>query len=138
LKVNIRETLVESSAQNAGLTQDVDTLMEKLSNEIDRATTITVDARGFLQDNHALFHFPVAAFKSLNDLTDAVYFKLDPAVQPFEYGFSWLLRNRDSGEVVRNSRMITRTGPGKRLLDTRTLGEVGITAGSTLMVERPT
>ena len=137
LKIKVRETLVASSAQNAALTQNVDTLMEKLSTEIDRATTITVDARDFLDTQDALFSFPIAAFKSLTDLTDAVYFKLERVVRPFEYGFSWLLRNQYFGEVVRNARMITHTGPGKPLLDTRTLGEVGIKAGTTLKVERP-
>jgi hypothetical protein len=137
LKLKVREALVASSAQSAALTQNVDTLMEKLSTEIDRATTITVDARNFLGEEDAQFIFPVAAFKSLNDLTDAVYFKLTPAVRAYEYGFSWVLRNGDSGEVIRNARMITRTGPGKPVPDMRTLGEVGIKAGATLKVEHP-
>lgn len=137
LKASIRETLAESSAPGSTSGKDIDTLMEKLSNEIDRVTTVTVDAREFLDDKTAVFHLPIAAFKSLNDLTDAVFFKLTPAVRPFEYGHSWVLRNKDGNEVVRNARMITRTGPGHPLPDTRTLGEVGIKAGATLIVEPP-
>jgi hypothetical protein len=137
MKVNIRETLIASSGENAALPQDVDNLMEKLSTDIDRATTVTVDARKFLKDEDAIFHIPIAVMKSLNDLTDAVYFKLNSAVRPFEYGYSWLLRNKDSGEVVRNARMITGAPAGLRLPDFRTLGEVDIDAGDILVVERP-
>ncbi|MFA6903788.1 MAG: hypothetical protein WC236_11975 [Gallionellaceae bacterium] len=136
LKASIRETLTESGAPSS-TSQDIDKLMEKLSNEIDRATTVTVDARGFLDDPNAVFHLPIAAFKSLNDLTDAVFFKLTPAVRPFEYGYSWVLRNKDGNKIVRNARMITLTEPGQPMPDTRTLGEVGIKAGSTLIVEPP-
>ena len=137
LKIKVREAVVASSRGPKSGKEDVGELIDKLTEEIDRATTITVDARNFLKDDSAKFVFPVAAFETLGDLTDAVYFKLVPKVRPFEYGYTWVLRNSNSGEVVRNARMITRAGPGKPLIDRRSLGEVGITPGSTLYVEEP-
>jgi hypothetical protein len=137
LKANIRETLIQSGGKVATAKQDLEVLMNLVSSEIDRSTTITVDARDFLGDPSEIFHLPVSAIKSVNDLTDSVYFKLAPAIAPYTYGHSWWLRNQDSGEVLRNARMITGTAAGLRIPDWRTLGEVDIKAGDVLVVEKP-
>lgn len=135
LKAKVTQTLVAADAESTKT--DVKALVARISSEIDRATTITVDARTFLRNQSALYTYPIATFGSLNDLTNEVYFKLKPTVKSFEYGHSWVLRNGPTGEVVRNARMITGTGPGKPLRDLRALSEAGIKAGATLVVERP-
>lgn len=137
LKAKLRKMLAAPGVESTEVIQHTDILMEQLSTEIDRATTITVDARNFLKDKTALYSFPIAAFESLGDLTDAVYFELSPNVDAYEYGTSWWLRKQDSGEIVRSARMIICAPPGKRVPDTRTLSEVNIKAGTTLIVERP-
>lgn len=137
LKTKLREILVAPSAENSERTQHVDELVKKLSTEIDRVTTITIDARDFLKNKTAIYSFPTAAFESFGDLMDAVYFELSPTVGAYEYGTSWWLRNQESGEIVRSARMIICASPGKRVPDTRTLSELNIKAGTTLIVERP-
>lgn len=112
-------------------------LLEKVTEEIDKATTISVDARKFLDNDAALFVFPTAAFETLGDLTNEIYFKLRHKVQAFEYGYSWQLREKNSGEIIKNTRMITGARRGKPLTDSRSLAEVGITPGMTLCVESP-
>jgi hypothetical protein len=137
LKSKVRETLISTISKIDKLNQDINSVVEKVEFELDQASNVTVDARDFLKDSKALFTFPVAALESLSDLTNSVYFKLAPAVKPYEYGHSWILRNTGTGEVVRNARMITLTVPGRPLTDTRALDEVGIKAGMTLTVEHP-
>lgn len=137
LKSRIRETIIESSTQNSLARKEVDSLVERLTHDVDRATTLTVDASDFLKSPAAVYTFPMAAFETLSDLTNEIYFKLRPLVGAFEYGHSWVLRNRETGDVIRNARMITRSGPGRPLPDTRSLREAGIEAGSTLCVASP-
>jgi hypothetical protein len=136
LKSRVRETLIASSDSNVEFKKKLEVLVERVSDEIDKATTLTIDARDFLDNPSAVFLYPTATFETLNDLTDEVYFMLEGAVRPFEYGHSWVLRNRGTGEIVKNARMITRAEPGVPLQDRRSLGEVGIQSGTTLIVER--
>ncbi len=135
IKEIVREVLSTSNLPGKENPEAGD-LADQVSEAIDRATTITVDARTFLNDESATFVFPVAAFESLNNLTDKVFFELSPRVKPYEYGYTWVLRNDASSEVIRNARMITRTPPGKPLPDYRSLSEVGIKPGATLRVVR--
>jgi hypothetical protein len=137
LKAKVLETVTASGTPGSEKGKAVEALVAQLSDEIDRATTISIDASAFLGDPSAQYVLPVAAYETLNDLTDEVFFKLDPNVQAFEYGHSWVLRNRDTHEVIKNARMITGAGPGKPLPDSRSLGEVGIKPGARLIVERP-
>jgi hypothetical protein len=134
LKSKIREAVVAAKKDKP---YEAESLVNELTKEIDQATTITIDAQDFLKDKSATFSFPIAVFENFSDLTNAVYFKLTPAVSPFSYGYSWVLRNRSTGEIVRNSRMITKTPPGKPLTDCRSLSEVGIKPGVQLRVELP-
>lgn len=135
----LKEKVREAFKSSFGFTsqENAQGLLEKVTQEIDRATTISVDARKFLDDEAALFIFPIAAFETLGDLTNEVYFKLTPKVKAFEYGYSWLLRKKDSGEIIKNTRMITGAQRGKPLSDSRSLLELGITPGMTLCVESP-
>jgi hypothetical protein len=133
LKIKLRQTVLDSRNGE----QSTEDLADQLSREIDRSTTFTVDARSFLDDEKALFSFPVAAFDSLDDLNNEIYFKIESKVEPFEYGYTWLLRNRDTKQIIRNSRMITGAPPGKPLSDNRSLAEIGISGGTTIDVQRP-
>jgi hypothetical protein len=135
MKDKVRET-VNSSPEFAEH-ESLQSLVEKINKEIDKATTISVDARKFLDDDTALYVFPVAAFESLGDLTNEVYYKLRSKVQAFEYGHSWMLRNRETGDVVKTMRMIKNAKIGKPFADSRSLEDVGVHPGTTLCVESP-
>jgi len=142
LKTKINEAVTEVANQGSGGNVPIDPeqlkrVIEKISEQIDSATTITVDASKFLKDDHAVYTFPVAAFSTLSDLTDEVYFKLSPKVRAFHYGYSWVLRDACTGETVKNIRMLSDAEPGVPLSDKRTLSEVGIRPGTTLTVEKP-
>ncbi len=115
----------------------VQTLQEQLSTDIIQSNNIEVDAREFLNDPMAIYSFPILAFASLSDLTDTVYYKLKKILGPSEYGYSWVLRDVNSKEIIVHARMITKTQPGKRIKDYRTLEQVGIKAGAKLVVLKP-
>jgi hypothetical protein len=137
LKERVKEAVVSLTDRQEGDKPNYSTLLDKISGEIDRATNITVDARVFLQDERAEFTLPIAAFGTLGDLTDEVYFRIGNKVRPYEYGYTWVLRNESTREVIKNSRMITISRPGNPLPDRRTLPEVGILPGTILTVEIP-
>jgi hypothetical protein len=135
LKARVRETVLELSKSSA-LQTDPQRIADQLADDIDRSTTITVDARQFLSEPSAVFRYPIATFESLGALTDEVYFKLAPRVKPFHYGHSWVLKHEGNSATVRTLRMLAEAAPGTPLRDPRTLREVGISPGTTLIVER--
>jgi len=110
--------------------------MQEIESEIDKATSITIDAREFLDDNKSVYKIPVAAYGCFGDLTDEVYFMIHSHVRPYHYGVDWLLCNSRSSDAIRNMRMIERKPAGKPYGDPRTLKEVGINPGDTLIVKR--
>lgn len=134
LKARVRETILEQSGGNGEALLTLENVADKVEADIERATSITVDAREFLGSQEAKFNFPLAAFESLNDLTNEIYFKLTPKVKPFRYGYSWVLKNADTGMVIKNLRMLAKSPPGIPMPDPRSLNEVGISPGHTLVV----
>jgi hypothetical protein len=137
LKARVRDAVIASTVPLGTEKKDFSGLLQKISEEIDRSTTITVDAREFLGNDSAEFILPVAAYETLGDLTNDLYFRLNNKVRAYEYGFTWVLRNEDSGQVVKNARMITQSRSGSPVPDRRTLAEVGITPGTRLIVQAP-
>lgn len=112
-------------------------LADAIKNSIKRSSFITIDARTLTGNDQSVFELPFVAFPSLNNLTDEIYFLIDSYVDPFEYGHSWVLRKSENGEVIKNARMITGTERGVPCPDTRSLKEVGIEPGMSLLVTRP-
>lgn len=136
LKARIHETILELSAEQGASKATVERVAVQITADIDRSTNITVDASKFLGDPSAVFTYPVAAFESLSDLTNEVYFKLAPKVRPFRYGQAWVLRNSQNNVIIKTLRMLARIAPGTPLNDPRSLSEVGISPGTALIVER--
>lgn len=108
----------------------------KITQEIRKSSFITVDARKLTGSDTDVFEFPIGAFATFNRFTDEVYFLIANYVDPYEYGYSWVIRDARDDRVIKNTRMITGTQPGIPLDDTRTLKEVGIEAGMVLEVIR--
>jgi hypothetical protein len=133
LEKKIRETVEELARANS----EPQFIAERVAKEIEDATTFTVDASEFLGDDNAKFVYPVAAFDTLGNLTDDIYFQLSEKVRPYEYGSTWILRNEGNGDVIRTLRMLTGAPPGQPVIDVRSLREVGVSAGTSLRVERP-
>ncbi len=98
---------------------------------------ISLDARHFLANEQAIFYFPVSAFASFGMLTDQIYFKLDGGVPAYTYGYSWVLADKKSKITIKSARMIAGVPPGKSFVDSRSLNEVGIKNGTTLLVCKP-
>lgn len=109
--------------------------MQGISEAIDRGTSIYVDMTAVSGTDVMSVSFPIAAFETFGDLTDAVYYELEDIVGAFEYGHSWVLRNKDSGRIIKSARMITGAAPGSRVPDKRSLSDVGIEPGANLQVE---
>jgi len=133
LKQRLREA-VEELARTKSEPKD---FAERVAREIEDATTFTVDASAFLERTDAIYSYPIAAFETLGNLTDEIYFKLAPKVRPYQYGEAWVLKNKGTGDVVRTLRMLTGAPAGKPLPDPRSLREAGVQAGSILVVEKP-
>jgi hypothetical protein len=133
LKVKVRQQVLASNVGQQGGEE----LANQLAEEIERSTTFKIDARTFLEDDAALYTFPIVAFETLNELNDEVFFKLSPNVKPYEYGYSWVLENSETNTIIRNARMLVGAPAGKPIADDRSLSEVGIKAGSTLRVITP-
>lgn len=138
IKAKVIEVVKEQSDSMRGGIGEFEKFADQLAKEIDEATSITIDAANFLNRPDAVFTYPLAAFECLAELTNAIYFELSPAVRAYHYGDSWVLRDKASGNVIKNLRMLAGFPPGKPLDDPRALSEVGIAPGSTLIVERVT
>ncbi len=110
---------------------------DAIKKSIKNSSFITIDARSITGNEQSIFELPFVAFPSLNSLTDEVYFLIDEFVEPFEYGYSWVLRKPGNEEIIKNARMITGTERGIPCPDTRSLTEVGIEPGMSLLVTRP-
>jgi hypothetical protein len=136
IKVNIQETIRETSSSDDGDSGLWRKITDQVMASVDRSTNITVDARDFLGDPSAVFTFPAAAFEALGDLTNAVYFKLSKKIRPYQYGHTWVLRDKQNGTVVETLRMLSGAPSGQPLPDSRPLSEAGIFPGMTLVAER--
>jgi len=136
LKLRLRKTILESKAGEADNNNELERVADQAMKDVDKATNITVDASQFLDNSSAIFEYPVAAFETLSDLTNEIYFKLIPNVKPFRYGQTWVLMNKQTNSIVKTLRMLAEIPPGKPLHDPRSLGEVGISPGTTLIVQR--
>lgn len=137
LKARIRETILDRSAANDITPRRWQQIADQVIADFDRSTNITVDARGFLDDDSAIFTFPIAAFPTVSDLANEVYFKLSLAVAPYEYGHTWVLRDQQTNLIIRTQSMLTDAPRGKGVPDLRSLSEVGVLPGVTLCVDRP-
>lgn len=135
LKARIKETILETPSMNDADRTRWQKVADQVIADVDRSSNITVDASTFLADPLAVYTFPIAAFECLGDLTNEVYFKLSSKIRPFQYGHTWVLRNKETNSVVKTLRMLVNAPPGKPLNDSRPLSEVGILPGMTLVVD---
>ena len=104
-----------------------------ISSDIREVTSISISLAPFAPELNDRT-FPVNAFATFSDLTDELYFALEDRVEPYHYGASWILRDKASGKVFKNARMLAGVKPGTIVRDSRTLEEVGIKAGMSLEV----
>ena len=104
---------------------------------IKASSFIAIDARQFTDDDTMIFELPVSAFASVEDLANEIYFMLVRFVDPYTYGYSWILQNESSGRLLEYAGMITRELPGIPCSDPRSLKEVGIEPGDVLVVKHP-
>ena len=71
-----------------------------------------------------------AALRSVCDLINKVYIALGEFVEPYQYGISWVLRDKRLGTVMKNRRILDGLGTtGGPVPDRRPLSDAGITAG---------
>lgn len=132
LKLSIDEILRSKLGAASGQIGDA---IAEVSTALDAATSIEVSLAAVPDAESVLLSYPVAAFGTFGELTDSIYFDIDKVVSPFEYGHSWVLRDRATGHIIKNARMITGAPPGEPVPDNRQLAEVGIRPGSRLAVE---
>lgn len=131
------DDLLPEIENKAAFREKLNQAAEAITSQIRNSSFITVDARALTGSSDDVFEFPASAFSTLNDLTDEIYFAIEKHVRPFEYGYTWVIRNPENGEIIKNARMITGTKPGIPLKDERALSEVGITPGMVLEVISP-
>ncbi|MEJ2621700.1 MAG: hypothetical protein P8163_16015 [Candidatus Thiodiazotropha sp.] len=131
------EDLLPDVENRAELREKLKQAAESITNEIRSTSFITIDARQLTGSDEDVFEFPESAFSQFSDLTDEIYFLIENHVCPYEYGYSWVIRDPSDGHVIKNARMISGTKSGVPLTDERSLSEVGIRAGMVLEVVKP-
>ncbi|PUA26691.1 MAG: hypothetical protein B0W54_23425 [Cellvibrio sp. 79] len=104
--------------------------IERVNKEI-RESFITIDC-SFFEKDIGIITLPIAAYDTLNDLTDELFFVLQDHVRPFAYGYDWLLRHKEKNEIILSRRVIERVPVGIPAPDLRSLKELGILGGATL------
>ena len=135
--VTSEEFIGKLSKSNGHFEDVLNDIASTASKEVIDSAFVEIDAREFTGDKEKIFSFPVSAFSNLNNLTDKVYFKLKSQVKAYAYGFSWVLVDASTKDVIRNARMITNAGQGTRVEDNRSLADVGIKGGTKLVVSSP-
>jgi hypothetical protein len=133
LKANVINTLVESTKIDKDLLPG---LIDQISADIDSSTAVTIDMTSFMGDPHAILEYPTSTFINFSDLLNEIYFKIESKVKPYQYGDTWVLRDKKTNAIVKNSRMIHGSTWGRTEPDTRPLREVGISSGTALIVEK--
>lgn len=143
VETRVKETLTSKelvealTSAHGNVRAKLEKAADEVTKEIQEASTVTVDAREFTGRQDALFELPFAAFATFGQLTNHIYAAIKDHVQPYEYGHSWALRNKNDGAVIKNARMIVGAKRGSPVRDSRTLSEAGITGGAQLLVTRP-
>ncbi len=135
--VTSEEFIGRLSKSNGHIEEVLNEIASRASKEVVNSTFVEIDAREFTGEDKQIFSFPVSAFNTLNDLTDKVYFRLSSHIEPFTYGYTWVLANSSTMKIIKNARMITNAGQGKRVEDSRSLPDVGIKGGTKLVVLTP-
>jgi hypothetical protein len=80
------------------------------------------------------FEVDYDSIKNFGHFLDEVYMMLGhhKLTQPYNYGTTWLLKDKSSAQVYLNLRILERFGPDYPVRDTRSLIEVGISPGMEL------
>lgn len=132
-----RITAMLSTRSGADLVAALKEEATRISENIKQSAFIAVDFRPFARELGIETYPIIAAFKTMGDLTDELYFALKDLVRPYAYGTDWILRDKASGRIFPTLRMLTGTPVGTPLTDTRSLDDVGIRAGKELEVVQP-
>jgi hypothetical protein len=115
-------TDVRPNADPAEIEEELDRLIEKSS--------IIIDCSAFGKGDRV--PIPVTDETTVADLLNAIYFELAPAIQPFTYGESWVLKD-GAGDSLTDMGTRWAEERGQRS-DLRLLNQVEIDAGSTFRV----
>jgi len=134
---NIDAALNSADVEDIKSTEGKNRVAQSIKDSIRKSSFIAIDTRPLLGNDGQLYELPFVAFSSISDLTNQIYFMIEQHVRPFEYGHSWVMRKSESGQVIKNSRMITGTDKGVPCPDNRSLKEAGIEPGATINITKP-
>jgi hypothetical protein len=109
---------------------------EKFKKEI-RKAYFTIDAREFTNSNENIFDLPIWNFKYLSDLIDEIYFLLIDYVNIYQYGYSWVIQDISTNEIIKNKRILNGMKAGTPAKDYRSLSDVGILGNKIYKVIKP-
>jgi hypothetical protein len=138
IKTLTSESIVErlSSSGKSELKEALKDTAADITNEIRETNFISVSLTPIAPELKDL-NLPVNALATFGDLIDIVYYALEEYVEPYTYGTSWVIRNKTSHVIYKNTRMIKGLPSGKPSRESRTLEVVGIEAGMTLEAVPP-
>jgi hypothetical protein len=103
----------------------------KIMGQAKRKDDIIIDLASFSTKLNPL-RLRLSALRDVSDLTNKAFLALDAFVKPYHYGHTWVLRNKATGKVLKNRRIIDDVGPGKPVADPRPLSAVNVTGGTEL------
>lgn len=135
--VTAEEFVKKLSSQSEPVEEILGDIAARASKDVIDSEFVEIDARRFTDDETKIFSYPVSTFADLNSFTNRIFFNLKEHIPPYAYGHKWILRNAATGGIIKNARMITGSGAGEPVHDSRPLEEVGIRGGTKLTVEFP-
>lgn len=132
----VRSVAMRPELSDPGKREEVaDDEAEKINKAIEESL-ITVDCKNF-DVSIGIIALPIAAYDTVDDLTDEIYFAINDHVRPFAYGKDWVMREKGKTDFIRSRRMIDRIPVGVPAGDKRSLADVGIVGGMKLEVIPP-
>lgn len=111
-------------------------LASELRDSIRSRSFVKVDISEF-HANESVIELPVAAFSTMRDFFDEVYFLIGDVVEPFEYGYSWVLQDVHTKKIIESMGMRQGIKKGAVFDDVRSLNVAGVFVGQTYKAIKP-
>lgn len=107
--------------------------IQEIKDEISGIDHITIDVSDISGKSNDTIEYNTKALKSFSALTNARYYYLVENLEPYTYGYDWVLKNSQTDEIYRSIRMISGNPPCIRMPDLRSLEDLKIHNGMHLL-----
>lgn len=134
LESNIEVALDSLSLNDKEKPLSKEEIADAISHTMRSNSFVRIDARPLTGNESDIYELPYVVFNTMQEFIKEVYFLLSDYVGKFEYGHSWTLRFNSSYKSIESLRLAAGVGRDHKFEDNRSLEEVGIRPGMTLLV----